>query len=1520
MTISSRIAATVQVDVGGLAKKRLDAIHVQAGDTARTLFEIALEDGGIIKAGTEGKVQYSSPGSPSVGVRLRVHRKSIPEEGDARKSTSRSLMELVDVPAGKVEILLGANDPRVPTPRVAARAKWVMGDNRLWYHGDSRKTLDFADQRYQNEAKWNAHGPGIYFTSSREQANGYAWPNGWVYTATIKGKLATDDQKPTRLEIRKFIGSMTPDERETLFSNWDENPGRALLKILDAYTQMDFVSAMADLARIGGMDFGTTGVEYVTALRKLGYVGALHKLPSVDHLVVWDPSALDVKSVEPYVSAEASDDDAAKTDDAVETDDVVETDDASTLRQASTKELKMLAGAVNRMIGGHRKKAVTADKWSQFIANRTTRELASLLQSIQVELVRRREILTQGSEEQKERRNTTLGDVATVGSRVANPHFWIQRNGSAASVGRPMKESRPDWFGVLVDTTKADPKQVFAELYRLWQSGYFKKFAQGALNLVHIRLRYVLSAPISVSSSPSRQARVGFKMRDRIPGGLADSKSRKDFDPKSLDKGKNVEKEHVGDDEELAEEIASDHLVEDPEYYDKLEQMEKKGHSVRVARRNHSVRVARMNKVANRAFRKFVEQMDADPQIGDELKALDPDGKKGYLNWAIKSARDLVLMDKQIPFADGEEVSSGKERGYYVRFPQGEDLKALVRGPDGSRLFLEDPVRVTLTDDLKAAAVSEFGHAARTLKQYDEYRTKEDFEELTPLAEIQSVFDLDAAVSAARKAWNAKPRHERAKYEVLLDTSDEDSGRQQKVTRFDTKDAACLQAGGSTSWCFAKWHQSFWESYKRQDQDLYEVDIDDDRYAVAVDTDGAIVEVKTAENEDVDSSTVETIAGVLEAAGVNITSTNAEWGGIEDAGAWMQFQFDADEAQEWINHGVEDPYAARDWRDAGYLPQTAALLADAGLTPQEADKASEMLGGVRPLLRLIRNVNNNFSAETLEVLLKFSDGREWLERMFSAIDGDEEAINALREVKVDKFGRAFETSAGADALLAWADAGNFDISVEDVLRAVITAQERLQGRAHSPERAHRPDEATELVSGLIRSNDLDSLFDWISAVQVHGLDARWTRHADLLTPTQALARTRAKIDPTSEYVKNFKWVKSPEEAAKWESAGIPAATVQKWVVHNFSPEEAKKWIAAGWHDPYEASRQRRHKFTLEQPKWWGGRDVDEYASRQGIEASAGPDSYKALQQQLEILQKEFPQERVVEYGRAVRYLGFDAALELARAWGFLDAKIATDRVPLRDIRPNADEIARRAIAISQTHEGFPKDFTSFLHQAILEVTGQTGTPVAGTGNEMNDENEPSPRQAARLLVGPRSKESVQRAGSFYDEYNLWIEPSGQRHQVRTTTHDRWALQMHGTTANGLLRKGWVRVAPPDAVQVADLATSRSLVEDIVLWLFSRFPTRDRVWVETEEDNIAVDRLPTGRIDLSPLRRTAAPADGPRFAAAFLAQEVERAQRESQAESDWVPGQYATHGRARNTTSRKDRRKAMTEVVRVARYV
>lgn len=60
-----------------------------------------------------------------------------------------------------------------------------------------------------------------------------------------------------------------------------------------------------------------------------------------------------------------------------------------------------------------------------------------------------------------------------------------------------------------------------------------------------------------------------LRTEDKLPGGKADNSSDDSFDPEELKMGIKHEMEHTND-EEIATEIAKDHLSEDPRYYSKL--------------------------------------------------------------------------------------------------------------------------------------------------------------------------------------------------------------------------------------------------------------------------------------------------------------------------------------------------------------------------------------------------------------------------------------------------------------------------------------------------------------------------------------------------------------------------------------------------------------------------------------------------------------------------------------------------------------------------------------------------------------------------------------------------------------------------------------------------------------------------------------------------------------------------------------------------------------------------------------
>lgn len=88
---------------------------------------------------------------------------------------------------------------------------------------------------------------------------------------------------------------------------------------------------------------------------------------------------------------------------------------------------------------------------------------------------------------------------------------------------------------------------------------------------------------------------------EKVVGGRADGMPDWKFDPDQLWRGTKHEMEHTND-PEVAEEVAKDHLVEDSDYYDKLERMESGGSfSLRDVSASHAERESAIKSVLGRA-------------------------------------------------------------------------------------------------------------------------------------------------------------------------------------------------------------------------------------------------------------------------------------------------------------------------------------------------------------------------------------------------------------------------------------------------------------------------------------------------------------------------------------------------------------------------------------------------------------------------------------------------------------------------------------------------------------------------------------------------------------------------------------------------------------------------------------------------------------------------------------------------------------------------------------------------------
>lgn len=126
-----------------------------------------------------------------------------------------------------------------------------------------------------------------------------------------------------------------------------------------------------------------------------------------------------------------------------------------------------------------------------------------------------------------------------------------------------------------------------------------------------------------------------LEIDDQIPGGLADDVPEDEFDLGQLDKGTEVEMEHT-DDSDIAREITKDHLVEDSNYYDRLEEMEEGFESPEDDIIKEEDKGAYFIEDSAIAPREKLIDMYRGPGAGDDIKRDVPEGMTDVTESSLK--------------------------------------------------------------------------------------------------------------------------------------------------------------------------------------------------------------------------------------------------------------------------------------------------------------------------------------------------------------------------------------------------------------------------------------------------------------------------------------------------------------------------------------------------------------------------------------------------------------------------------------------------------------------------------------------------------------------------------------------------------------------------------------------------------------------------------------------------------------------------------------------------------------------
>ncbi len=168
-----------------------------------------------------------------------------------------------------------------------------------WYHGDrqERSTASWKQQRWERDPareSLNESGPGIYFTSSLEQARSYGPYVYWCKLPLI-GKIIYPRRAAHLDSLRRLYAMASAAEQQRFLADWQAtDPEEVLLKFCCRCGLHDALLGM----------YGPTGLfrepeDWVQAVTALGYDAAvIHRSYGVKHLVVWNPERFKIEPLE----------------------------------------------------------------------------------------------------------------------------------------------------------------------------------------------------------------------------------------------------------------------------------------------------------------------------------------------------------------------------------------------------------------------------------------------------------------------------------------------------------------------------------------------------------------------------------------------------------------------------------------------------------------------------------------------------------------------------------------------------------------------------------------------------------------------------------------------------------------------------------------------------------------------------------------------------------------------------------------------------------------------------------------------------------------------------------------------------------------------------------------------------------------------------------------------------------------------------------------------------------------------
>ncbi len=177
----------------------------------------------------------------------------------------------------------------------------LFESNETWYHGSSQEIKQFNLDNVGKPGAVDQEGPGIYLTSSIEDALHYG---NIVHTVkTVRAPRLVPDKKTFTVATIKKLIDLSPNKEDVLRDYWDGNPVIAASKASNAIYQSWGPNEFREMLEQVWYDFyRETPKAWLNILtEKLNYDGfILQRSGGVKHFICFNPEILKITEVIQY--------------------------------------------------------------------------------------------------------------------------------------------------------------------------------------------------------------------------------------------------------------------------------------------------------------------------------------------------------------------------------------------------------------------------------------------------------------------------------------------------------------------------------------------------------------------------------------------------------------------------------------------------------------------------------------------------------------------------------------------------------------------------------------------------------------------------------------------------------------------------------------------------------------------------------------------------------------------------------------------------------------------------------------------------------------------------------------------------------------------------------------------------------------------------------------------------------------------------------------------------------------------